>query len=68
MDEDVKFPNVTVQLLGQDSNAFMIMGLVQRAMRKEGVPAADIKAYMEEAMKGDYDHLLRLTMRTVNVT
>lgn len=63
-----KFPNIEVQLTGEDGNAFMIMGLVQKALRRAGVSADDIKAYQDSAMSGDYDNLLRVTMETVEVS
>lgn len=62
-----KFPNVTVKLIGRDGNAFAIMGAVTKEMRKAGLPKADIDTYMNEAMSGDYDNLLRVTQETVNV-
>lgn len=62
---DVKYPHVTVQLSGEDGNAFFILGRVRKAMRQEGVSDEEIFAYTEEAMSGDYDHLLQTTMRTV---
>lgn len=65
---DVKFPHVSVQLTGKNGNAFVILGLVANAMRRAGVPDTDIKAFREEAMQGDYDHLLRVCMKTVDVS
>jgi hypothetical protein len=65
--DTVKYPNVTVRLVGQDGNAFNILGLVARAMRKAKVPADKIAEYQAEAMSGDYDALLATTMRWVNV-
>lgn len=65
---DVKFPNVTVELTGQDGNAFAVMGTVSKAMRKAGISPDAVTEYMNEAMSGDYDNLLRVTMKTVNVT
>lgn len=62
-----KFPNVTVQLTGNDGNAFFIMGAVTRTMRRSGCTKEDIDKYREDAMSGDYDNLLRITMETVNV-
>lgn len=62
----VKFPDVTVKLLGESGNAFMILGLVSRELRRAGHAEA-VDAYMNEAMDGDYNHLLRVTMETVNV-
>ena len=34
---DIRPPEITVQLTGKDGNAFMIIGLVQRALRDAGV-------------------------------
>ena len=62
-----KYPNITVQLLGRDGNAFAILGRVQKAMRRGGVPQDDIKKFMEEATKSDYDRLLTTVMSWVDV-
>lgn len=62
-----KYPNVTVQLTGEDGNAFSIVGRVKKAMRTEGVPLDRIDEFQSRAMSGDYDHLLRTCMEWVNV-
>ena len=62
-----KFPHVEVELVGQDGNAFAILGNVQRAMRQADVDKTDIDEMMAEAMSGDYDHLLQTVMATVSV-
>lgn len=64
---EVKYPDVEVQLTGVDGNAFSVMGAVSRALRRAG-HADDIEAFHEEAMAGDYDHLLRTCMAWVTVT
>lgn len=56
-----------VKLVGEDGNAFAILGKVQREMRRASVEPDIISQYMEEAMSGDYDHLLRITMQYVEV-
>lgn len=63
----VKFPQVHVQLTGEDGNAFFIIGRVVKEMRRAGVSAEAIAEYQKDAMSGDYDHLLQVTMQTVNV-
>lgn len=63
----MKYPDITVQLVGQDGNAFFIMGAVSRALSKAQVESAEIDRYIEEATSGDYDNLLRVTMQWVNV-
>ena len=64
---DVKFPDITVQLTGEDGNAFAIMGQCSRAMRKAGCSKEEIDAFMTEAQSGDYDHLLQTCMTWFNV-
>lgn len=61
-----KFSDVYVPLAGQDGNAFSILGRVSAALRKAGYGDA-VTEYMNEAMSGDYDNLLRVTAQTVNV-
>lgn len=63
-----KYPNVEVQLTGQDGNAYTIMGTVVRALRRAGVSAQEIAEYQEESMSGDYDHLIQTAMRWVDVS
>jgi len=54
-----KYPDVHVQLTGKDGNAFMILGLCQRAAKKAGLSEEIINSFREEAMSGDYNHLLQ---------
>ena len=62
-----KFPEIEVQLSGEDGNAFAIMGAVSKAMRRAGRSQAEIDEYMTESTSGDYDNLLRVAMQTVTV-
>jgi hypothetical protein len=64
---EIKYPDVKVKLIGQDGNAFAIMGAVQKALRKAGVPKAELDQYFTEATSGDYNHLLQVTMSWVKV-
>lgn len=57
----------TVKLVGEDGNAFAITGRVRSALRRAGYTAEEIKQYTEEATSGDYDNLLRVTTKWVNV-
>ena len=63
----IKYPEVEVELIGQDGNAFLILGKVQKALRKAGVSEEEVKQYYTEATEGDYNHLLRTTMEWVEV-
>ena len=58
-----KYPDITVQLSGQDGNAFHIIGRCKCAMRAANIGDAEIQAFQEEAKVGDYDHLLQTCMR-----
>ena len=66
-ENEVKHPEVTVQLVGGDGNAFAILGAVSKAMRKAGVNQEERDLFMSEATAGDYDHLLQTCMKWVNV-
>lgn len=59
--------DIDVELIGQDGNAFAIMGAVDRALRSAGVSKDERNAYMNEAMSGDYGNLLRVTAEWVNI-
>lgn len=56
----------TVKLVGEDGNAFAIMGKVNKALKVAGLKKESDK-YMKEAVGGDYDNLLRVSMKYVNV-
>ena len=57
----------TVKLIGQDGNAFSVMGHVKNALRRAGADKEYIDKYLGEATSGDYDHLLAVSMEYVNV-
>ena len=67
MQIQVKYPDIEVELVGQDGNAFYILGRVQKEMTRNGVPADEIKRFTKEAMSGDYDNLLRTVTEWVVV-
>jgi len=62
-----KYPEIKVQLTGEDGNAFGIIGKVQRALRKASVAKKEIDAFVKEATSGDYHHLLNTCMQMVDV-
>jgi hypothetical protein len=66
MTQEIKFPEVEVNLSEIDGNAFSIIGAVRRALRRKATPE-QIEEFVAEATSGDYDHLLQTTMRTVTV-
>ena len=64
---EVKYPEIEVQLTGNDGNAFSIMGNVSTQLRRNGVAKEEIDQYRKESMSGDYDHLLQTAMKWVSV-
>ena len=67
VEDDLLAPitNVKVRLVGEDGNAFAILGRCRAAMRKAGYPQAFIDAFVTEATAGNYDDLLATVMRYV---
>lgn len=57
---DRKKPHV--ELVGEDGNAFAIMGRTREAMRDVGWTKAEIAEATDEMMSGDYDNLLQTVM------
>jgi len=62
-----KYPEIEVQLVGNDGNAFSILENVKNALRKNKVPNEEINQFIEEATNEDYNHLLRTCMNWVTV-
>jgi len=67
MKTEPKYPDVKVQLSGEDGNAFSILARVSKAMKHAGISREEIKGYTDKAMSGDYDNLLQVTMQWVEV-
>ncbi len=56
-----------LQLSGNDGNAFMILGNARKAAYSFGWDANKIKAFMDGAQSGDYNHLLQTCMKHFDV-
>ncbi|MBW1763849.1 MAG: hypothetical protein JRJ23_03775 [Deltaproteobacteria bacterium] len=57
----------TVKLVGEDGNAFSIMGRVKKALMQGGADKEYIDKYLKEATVGDYSYLLAVSMEYVDV-
>ena len=58
--------NIKVKLIGEDGNAFAILGRVIKELRRGG--RADlVDEFKKEATSGDYNHLLATVMDYVEV-
>jgi len=62
-----KYPKIKVKLVGNDGNAFAILGAVRKAMRKANLPTEELDAFTKEATSGDYNNLLATCMKWVDV-
>ena len=62
-----KYPDIQVQLSGEDGNAFAIMGKIMKALAEADVSVGKRSAYQIESMSGDYNHVLTTAMRWVTV-
>jgi hypothetical protein len=63
-----RYPRATVKLIGEDGNAFAILGLVDRALKSAGVGFDERSAFIKEATSaGSYDGLLQVVMEWVKV-
>jgi len=53
---------ITMKLVGLDGNAFSVMGAFSRQAKREGWEQKEIDLVLNEAMSGDYNHLLATIM------
>lgn len=60
--------HLDLNLVGLDSNAYSLMGAFKQQARKEKWTPEEIKAVIDECLKGDYDHLLVTLSDHCNMT
>lgn len=56
-----------VELIGNDGNAFSILGQCNRAAKRAGWSQEALTRFQGEAMSGDYDHLLQVVLEHFEV-
>lgn len=54
---------VTLNFVGMDGNAFILMGAFRKHARLEGWTNQEIQVVIDECMAGNYDHLLQTLLR-----
>jgi hypothetical protein len=62
-----KYPDVVVQLSGEDGNVFAIGGRVGSALKRAGVEREEISQFYAEMSAGTYDDALQTVFRWVTV-
>lgn len=56
-----------VQLTGTDGNAFAVLAACRKAARKADMPTSTLQEFIDDAMSGDYDHLLQTAFKYFEV-
>ena len=64
---EVTYPDITVQLTGQDGNVFNLIGIVQAAVRRVHGDDAAKEVYRKATSCSSYNEVLIYLMKTVNV-
>lgn len=62
-----KYPNIRVEMVGKDGNAFAILARCRQAMRKAGLPEAEWERFQAEATAANYDALLQVCISWFDV-
>ncbi len=62
-----KHPEIEVQLSGTNGNAIAIATRVRTALRKAG-HRDEAEEFFEDALSGDYDHVIQTAMKWVDVS
>lgn len=63
-----KYPDVEVQLTGEDGNVFGIIARIRKALRRAGVDAEEISQFTDEMTSGDYGDALSTASRWVTIS
>lgn len=56
-----------VQLSGQDGNAFIVIGVMTKALKSVGNSDSIVEDYEKQATSDSYNHLLKVSMSFANV-
>ena len=56
-----------LELVGQDGNAFFILGKALKAARQAGWSEEQVQQFQKEATSGNYDNLLQTCMKYFEV-
>ena len=61
-----RFPNVKIKLGGQPTGKLPIVIRTTAALRKAGIAEREIDLYQKEALAGDFDNCLAVTLAWVD--
>jgi hypothetical protein len=63
-----RYPDIEVQLTGEDGNAYAVIGAVAKALKAADVDRTIVSQFRDEAMAGDYNELLSTCSEWVTVS
>ena len=61
----MKNKKVKMELIGMDGNAFSVMGNFSKNAKRQGWTQEEVDSVLNEAMSGDYNHLLATIVQHV---
>ena len=61
------YSHVVVNLHGVNGNAIVVAGTVRKALKKAGAPPEVCQVFWDEALSGDYDHVIQTCMDWVTI-
>ena len=64
--DEPKYPNITIDLVGEDGNAFAIMARCTQALKRNGL-SDRVQAFRSEATSGDYNNVLMTVLSWFSV-
>lgn len=62
-----KYPEIIVELSGNDGNAFSILGICRRTAREAKMDRNEFEVFVTEATAGDYNDLIQTCMKWFTV-
>lgn len=65
--EGPRYPHIHVSLVGQDANAFAMIGRTMVAMREAGIDQATRARFEEQATSGDYANVIAVISRWISI-
>ncbi|MCP1167348.1 hypothetical protein [Limimaricola litoreus] len=58
-----KYPHIKVKLIGEDGNAYAIVGRCRQAGRRAGLSNDELSRFVDEAFSSDYDNVIITALR-----
>lgn len=68
MSNEPKYPDIEVSLSNEDGNAVAMVTRVVLALRRNGVKSDVVEDFRDEALSGDYEHVIDTIEEWVSVS